>query len=161
MTKELIPVNQDRASILARTPYKSSPRTSTPSNSPSAPPSLPTRNCQSIVTILLSQASSSCSHSCVDISSIDENIFVESEPLPGTMEATEKGINNKTRSLNRLMRTHPAGNINEETLGDYKDDLKEIQALLLDVVEEIENLDKMIRVGKYLRQFSMSFGSHV
>ena len=38
------------------------------------------------------------------------------------------------------MRTHPVGNINEETIDDYKDDLKEIQALLLNVVEEIENL---------------------
>ena len=38
------------------------------------------------------------------------------------------------------MRTHPVGNINEETLYDYKEDLKEIQVLLLDVVEEIEDL---------------------
>ena len=168
----MIPANQERASVIhARTPSRSSPRTSTPSNSPSAPPPLPPRYCQSIGPILLPPASRSCSPSCFELSSIDDNVFIDIElenselvtgqiktPLStsqsapgtpfvqplivitGTMDAAEKVINNKTRSLNRLIRIHPVGNINEETLDDYKENMRNIQALLLDVVEEIENL---------------------
>ena len=171
---DLIPSNNsERPSvIIAHTPSRSSPRTSTPSTSPSIPPPpLPPRICQSLGPILLPTLSRSCSPSCLELSSIYDNVFSDSEnadnvaqikiPLSisqaapgtpfvqpliiisGTMEAAENIIGHKTRSLNSMMRIHSVDTISMGTLGPeghYREDQKEIKAILCEVLDDIENL---------------------
>ena len=75
-----IVADQDRASVIARTPSRN-PQTSTPSNSPPPPP-LPPRTCQSLGPILLPPRSRSHSrHSCSDLSSIHGDPFSEDESV--------------------------------------------------------------------------------
>lgn len=67
---------QRRASVITRTPARSI-ATSTPSTSPNPPP-LPPKRCQSLGPIIPPRPRS-CSPSCSDLSSINGDVFSESE----------------------------------------------------------------------------------
>ena len=90
---ELIPRDQERASVIARTPSRS-PITSTPSTSPIAPP-LPPKTCQSLGPIIL-PGSRSHSPTCSDLSSISKPQFLSQTAsgvlicITETMEAIER-----------------------------------------------------------------------
>ena len=170
---ELIPSHSsERASVIARTPSRQIPRTSTPSNSPSAPP-IPPRNCQSLGPEV--PRTRSCSPVCSEISSINEDVFFDNQSIEpaessrsvvkqvrsplslsqsapggpisiplititGTMEDAERIINKKTRNFNRFIRVRHVGAITEESVIYYRDDIKEVEDLMVDIVDGIEDL---------------------
>ena len=53
------------------------------------------------------------------------------------MEDTERIINTKTRSFNRLIRINHVDSITEESVIYYRDDIKELKDLMMDIVGDI------------------------
>ena len=158
---ELIPgIQQERASVIARTPQRLSPQTSTPSTSPQPPP-LPARQCQSLGPI---RPPPVCSPSCSELSSIDGEVFTESEfsesrlfaKAPGSssclqvphilvtaaMEDAEKEIAGKNRVLCAKMRNFNTNCVNETnvTNNTHKEKIEKVEDLRDELVEEIEKL---------------------
>ena len=151
---ELIPQDQDRSSVIVHTPSRL-PTTSTPSNSPPGPP-VPPRTCQSLGQSC-PPSSSSHSPSCSDISSINCEVFSDSEvnhpksgeriPLQKSktipsdpfssseltnsvsvkMQEEEEQILLKQNRLYRNMRVFDPGAVTEDTVGTFDADIKEVK----------------------------------
>ena len=158
---------QERLSVITHTP-PASPRTSTPSNSPQPPPPVPPRSCQSLVPIVIPKYS--CSPSCSELSSINGEVFEDIEhsriiPLlsvngislrenvppitpnkqeklktPATMEDSKKEITKQIGKLGFKISDLEANDIDEETVGDYRDKLLEIANIHENIVEAIDEL---------------------
>ena len=167
---DLIPREQDRVSVIARTPSRS-PQTSTPSNSPQPPP-VPPRTCQSLGPIVPPR-SRSHSPSCSDISSINGDPFSDGEnsgiersvivrPPPKvkqtpslgqetpfripliqttrTMEASERDVKRKYNQIEFRMRTFVSESLTEGHLQTFDAKMDGFEALLEDFVLSVEDL---------------------
>ena len=155
---DLVP-DQTRASVIARTQPRSV-ITSTPTNSP--PPAIPPRTCQSLGLIqIVPPHPTSCSPTCSELSSINGEVFIESDysevsrlhpslAAPGTtlnpqvtivtktMEAAKAEISKKNKKLMFKMNNFEPEDIDSETIDDYRDKLLGIETLHEDLVEAID-----------------------
>ena len=146
---DLVP-DQTRASVIARTQPRSV-ITSTPTNSP--PPAIPPRTCQSLGPIqIVPPHPTSCSPTCSELSSINGEVFIESDysevsrlhpslAAPGTtlnpqvtivtktMEAAKAEISKKNKKLMFKMNNFEPEDIDSETIDDYRDKLLGIETL--------------------------------
>ena len=153
----------ERPPLILRTPQVEI-RTSTPTNSPPSPP-LPPRQCQSIG---LDIPPRPCSPTCSDLSSINGEVFSETEvtePVlseefraPGSisqgrsnsiniMEAAATEIDRKSTTLNRLMRNFTLLDVSRSGIknGEFDTEFNRIKDLCIDTVEDIED---MVRIHK-------------
>ena len=159
-TLQSTPDRQNRASVIISTTPQSQ-RTSTPSNSPNPPP-IPPKSCQSLIP-LLPPRSRSCSPSCSDISSINCEVFTDSEIFDASkptletsalgdpfrvptikvtvsMDVAEEELYKKSNDLVYEMTDFDVQDINTETVADYKERLSMIKNVHKDLVTAIQNL---------------------
>ena len=161
---ELIPRDQERASVIARTPSRS-PITSTPSNSLLLPP-IPPKTCQSLGPIVLPR-SRFHSPTCSDLSSINGEVFSDTEipvtkgssiakpqPLSQTapsvqiplihiteaMEAIERECWRKKKKLYYRMRSFHPGNINGVSIATFDAKIEDFEKVAEDFVLSVEDL---------------------
>ena len=164
---DLISKDLSRVSVITVTPSRL-PATSTPSNSPPAPPPPPPRNCQSLGPIC-PPVPRSHSPSCSDISSINGDVFSDSEslavsaakvPLPksraapgtplcssnpvlfitGAMQEEEEDVLLKQKMLYYKMRKFTSAHINEGTISSFDAKMDQFDQEASDLIESMEKL---------------------
>ena len=163
---ELFPT-QNRNSVIFQTPSRQ-PRTSTPSNSPPAPP-LPPRQCQSLqLGPILTPRSREHSPTCSELSSIGGEVFGSAEQLDTTaarpeipaswlnlrqlsiptpviqvrvtMEAAEKAASSLMRKLGTEMRAYTPNQVSSVTVEWHRSYIDGIRAVYKDLINNIEDL---------------------
>ena len=158
---------QARESVITRTPSRLA-TTSTPSSSP-IPPPIPPKRCHNLAppTPIFSQSRScSLTGSCSDVSSIQGDVFtdteVEDQPVPPfeaqklpidpaavsmpqinlaiAMEEAENQIHDKTDQLMELMANFDVVDINAKTIHKYSEKLDKIEDLVVVINSDIRKL---------------------
>ena len=151
-------ISRDHRLSVIVTPSRRTPSTSTPSNSPPPPPR-PPRTCQSLLGPILPPAHTPHSPACSDLSSIDGDVFFQTDrslsghhpppgtprycpqsPITGKMQEAEADPVVKQKMLYFRMRNVDPVDIDESTLAIVDEKLKAFDDNLTTFMEGIERL---------------------
>ena len=141
----------ERVSVIVHTPTGNL-KTSTPQNSPGSTSIDIPKSCNSLgsLSIYTPRSHSPC---CLDISSIEGDVFIPSESLnsldpisrprkssPKVMESPENKVSRLVANIHRLIRNFTDNEVTKETIrnGEYKEKLIKVDNLCSDLVETIE-----------------------